>query len=178
VISSLAKWLENLIFAILTPFGVWPRDHYMPLQKSTRVPASNAKVSSWLEPLLYLVDQITSCVFPHTSKQDSQHVAVLISKQAVSYRTCGDTCCPGVSTPKTRCLAYLSITNHISWRNATVSTILTLLKSQHRSSPLSPHIMKDGRPTLSWRWKDFMTLMTAWLSITNQLWTQILKYEA
>jgi hypothetical protein len=36
VISSLAKWLENLLFAILyTSFGVWPRDHYMPLQRLT-----------------------------------------------------------------------------------------------------------------------------------------------
>jgi hypothetical protein len=36
VILSLAKWLENLILAIpYTSFGVWPRDHYMLLQKST-----------------------------------------------------------------------------------------------------------------------------------------------
>jgi hypothetical protein len=36
VISSLAKQLENLFFVILyTFFGVWPRDHYMPLQKFT-----------------------------------------------------------------------------------------------------------------------------------------------
>jgi hypothetical protein len=36
VISSLAKRLENLLFAILyTSFGVWPRDHYMPLQRFT-----------------------------------------------------------------------------------------------------------------------------------------------
>jgi hypothetical protein len=32
VISSLAKRLENLLYAILyTSFGVWLRDHYMPL---------------------------------------------------------------------------------------------------------------------------------------------------
>jgi hypothetical protein len=36
VISLLAKRLENLLFAILyTSFGVWPRDHYMPLQRLT-----------------------------------------------------------------------------------------------------------------------------------------------
>jgi hypothetical protein len=36
VISSLHERLENLIFAILyTSFGVWPRDHYMPLQRFT-----------------------------------------------------------------------------------------------------------------------------------------------
>jgi hypothetical protein len=34
VISSLAKRLENVLFAILyTFFGVWTRDHYMPLQR-------------------------------------------------------------------------------------------------------------------------------------------------
>jgi hypothetical protein len=66
-----------------------------------------------------------------------------------TYRTCGDTCCPSVSTPKTRSLADSCITNHISWRNPTISTIPTLLKPQHRSSPRSPHIMTDGRPTLS-----------------------------
>jgi hypothetical protein len=36
VISSLSKRLENLIFAILyTSFGVWPKDHYMSLQRFT-----------------------------------------------------------------------------------------------------------------------------------------------
>jgi hypothetical protein len=36
VISSLRRRLENLPFAILyTFFVVWPRDHYMPLQRST-----------------------------------------------------------------------------------------------------------------------------------------------
>jgi hypothetical protein len=37
VISSLAKRLENPIFTILyTSFGVWPRDHYMHLQRLTQ----------------------------------------------------------------------------------------------------------------------------------------------
>jgi hypothetical protein len=36
VISSPIGRLENLIFVILyTSFGVWFRDHYMPLQRST-----------------------------------------------------------------------------------------------------------------------------------------------
>jgi hypothetical protein len=36
VISSLAERLENLLFAILyTSFGVWAKDHYMLLQRST-----------------------------------------------------------------------------------------------------------------------------------------------
>jgi hypothetical protein len=36
VISSLAKRLENPLYAILyTSFGVWTRDHYMPLRRLT-----------------------------------------------------------------------------------------------------------------------------------------------
>jgi hypothetical protein len=36
VISSLIRRLENVFFAILyTCFGVWPRDHYMLLQRFT-----------------------------------------------------------------------------------------------------------------------------------------------
>jgi hypothetical protein len=78
----------------------------------SQVPACSAKVSSSLKPLLHLVDQITFCIFPHTAEQDSQPTSSLISEQAIPYRTCGDTYCPEVSTPKTRSLAYSSMTIH------------------------------------------------------------------
>jgi hypothetical protein len=100
---------------------------------------------------------------PHSIEHDTQPIAYLISKQAVPYRTRGGTCCPGVSTPKIRFLANSSMTSHISWRNPTVFTIPTLLKSQHRSSPWSSHITRDGRPNTHKdtsqpqhhiRWKD------------------------
>jgi hypothetical protein len=78
--------------------------------------------------------------------QDILTRAFLISQQAVPYRTRGGTCCPEVSTPKIWSLADSSKTSHISWRNPTLSTIPTLLKSQHRSSPWSNHISTDGRP--------------------------------
>jgi hypothetical protein len=90
-----------------------------------RVPACSAKVSSWIKPLLHLVDQITFCVFPHTIEQDSQPTASLISKQAIPYQTRGITYCSGVSTPKTQSLADSSIMNHNTWRIPTISTILT-----------------------------------------------------
>jgi hypothetical protein len=90
-----------------------------------QVPACSAKVSSYLEPLLHLVDQITFCIFSHTTKQDSQPVAALISKQAVPYRTHGSTYYPGVFTSKTQSLVDSSMTNHISWRIPTISTIPT-----------------------------------------------------
>jgi hypothetical protein len=77
-----------------------------------RVPTCSAKVSLSLEPLLHLVDQITFCIFPRTTEQDTQPIASLISKQAIPYRTRGGIYCPGVSTPKTRPIAYSSMTNH------------------------------------------------------------------
>jgi hypothetical protein len=124
---------------------------------------------------------------PHSIEYDTQPIAYLISKQVVLYRTRGDTCYPGVSTTKIRSLADLSMTNHIAWSNPTISTITTLLKSQHQSSPWSNHISMDGRPSLTKTQdklnitkdgKTCMTLMMAWLSMTNQVWTQFLKYEA
>jgi hypothetical protein len=72
--------------------------------------------------------------------------AFLVSQQAIPYRTHGGICCPGVSTPKIRSLADSSMTIHITWQIPSVSTIPTLLKSQHRSSPWSNHISTDGRP--------------------------------
>jgi hypothetical protein len=89
----------------------------------TQVPAYSAKVSSWLEPLLHLVDQIMFCDFPHTTEQDPQPTTSLISKQVIPYGTHGGTCCPEESTPKTRSLADSSMTNHNTWQNPTVSTI-------------------------------------------------------
>jgi hypothetical protein len=124
---------------------------------------------------------------PHSTEHDTQPIAYLISKQVIPYQTHGGTCCPGVSTPNIQSLADSSMINHITWWNPTISTIPTLLKSQHQSSPQSNHISMDGRPSLTKTQaklnitkdgKTCMTCMTAWLSITNQVWIQILKYEA
>jgi hypothetical protein len=121
---------------------------------------------------------------PHSTEHDTQPIAYLISRQAIPYLTRGGTCCPGVSTPKIRSLADSSMTNHFTWQNPTVSTIPSLLKPQHRSSLRSNHISMDGRPSLTKTQaklnitndgKNCMTLMTAWLSKTNQVWTQILS---
>jgi hypothetical protein len=160
-------------------------------------PAYSAKVSHtnipsytmWFRQFTKYVTMTDHKVWchPHSTEHDTQPIAYLISKQVISYRTRGATCCPGVSTPKIRSLADSSMTSHITWQNPTVSTIPTLLKSQHRSSPRSYHILMDGRPSLTKTQakhnitkdgKTRTTLMTAWLSITNQVWTQILKYEA
>jgi hypothetical protein len=81
---------------------------------------------------------------PHSTEHDTQPIAYLISKQAILYRTCGGTCYPRGSTPKIRSLPDSSMTNHITWRNPTVSTIPTLLKPQHWSSPWSNDISVDG----------------------------------
>jgi hypothetical protein len=121
---------------------------------------------------------------PHSTEHDTQPIAYLISKQVVPYRTRGGTCCHVVSTPKIWSLADLSTTNHITWWNPTVSTIPTLLKPQHRSSPQSNHISTDGWPcptktqaklNITKNWKACTTLMTGWLSKTNHVWTEILS---
>jgi hypothetical protein len=85
----------------------------------------------------------------NSSEQGTLLTTSLISKQVVPYQTRGSTCCPGVSTPKTRSLANSSMTNHKPWRVQPSPPFQTLVKPHHRSSPRSPHITTDGRPTLS-----------------------------
>jgi hypothetical protein len=124
---------------------------------------------------------------PHSTEHDTQPIAYLISKQAIPCQTHGGTCYPGGSTPKIQSSSDSSMTSHITWQNPTVSTIRSLLKPHHRSSPRSNHISTDGRPSLTKSQaklnitkdgKTCKTLMTAWLGITNQAWTKILEYEA
>jgi hypothetical protein len=85
----------------------------------------------------------------HSSEQRTLCTTSLISKQAVPYQTRGGTCYPRVSTPKTRSLADLSITNYKPWRSQPSPPFQSLLKPQHWTSARSPHITTDGRPTLS-----------------------------
>jgi hypothetical protein len=170
----------------------WSMSCFATVPRQT-VPACSAKVSNTKWPLLHHVvwgfhkDYHKDRSRPHSTKHDTQPITYLISKQAIPYWTCGGTCYPGVSTPKIRSIADSSMTIHITWRNPTVYTSPTMLKSQHRSSPWSIHILTDGRPLITKSKaklnitkdrKTCMTLMTAWLSITNEVWTQILKYEA
>jgi hypothetical protein len=49
---------------------------------------------------------------PHSTEQDTQPIAVLISKQAIPYQIRGGTCCPRRSTPKIQSLADSSTTCH------------------------------------------------------------------
>jgi hypothetical protein len=144
---------------------------------------SNYASSGTKTPLALCETNWVTTPISHSSEQGTLSTASLISKQAIPCRACGGTCCPGVSTPKTQSLADSSMTIHITWRNPIVSTIPTSLKPQHRSSPRSPHITMDGRPTPNINTsqtqhhedgKTCVTLMTGWLSITNQVWTQIL----
>jgi hypothetical protein len=86
---------------------------------------------------------------PHSTEHDTQPIAYLISKQAVSYRTRGGTCCPGVSTPKIRSLADSSMTKYITCRFQPSPPFQTLLKPQHRISSQSSHITTNERPRLS-----------------------------
>jgi hypothetical protein len=92
--------------------------------------------------------RVTMPIF-HSSEHGTLPTTSLIIKQAVPYRTRGDTYCPGVSTPKTQSLVDSSMTNHKSWRSQPFPPFQTMLKPHHWISPRSPHITTDGRPTLS-----------------------------
>jgi hypothetical protein len=121
-------------------------------------------------------------VIPHPTEQDTLSIAFLISKQAVPYQTCGGTCCPGGSTPKFHSLAdssptcydginHLHFSNHCSNHNIDPHTVTSHLdgwKTTKLSQRHKPNQHHKG-------WKTCTTLMTTWLSITKQEWTNIPK---
>jgi hypothetical protein len=72
--------------------------------------------------------RVTTPIF-HSSEQDTLPTTSLISKQAISYQTCGGTYYLGVSTPMAQSLADSSRTNHITWRIPTNSTIPNLAQT-------------------------------------------------
>jgi hypothetical protein len=86
------------------------------------VPACSAKVSRtntpsctmWFRQITKYVTCMTpkNDAHPHSSKQDTQPITFLISRQVIPYRTRGGTCCPGLSTPKIQSLADSSTTCH------------------------------------------------------------------
>jgi hypothetical protein len=117
VISLLANRLEKPPFYhSYTSFGVWLRDHYMPLKRFTmsRMPRL-AKVVHGTIAMLRFPGVVRGTMTPlapceprrvttpisHSSEQGTLPTLSLISKQAIPYRTHGGTYCPVVSTPKT-----------------------------------------------------------------------------
>jgi hypothetical protein len=88
---------------------------------------------------------VKSQTISHSSEQDTLHIVFLINKQAISYRTHGDTYYPGVSSPKIRFLADSSTTCH--------DGINHLHHSNHCSNHnIDPHMIKsylDGWETTS-----------------------------
>jgi hypothetical protein len=75
-------------------------------------PACSAKVSPANAPLAPCGSQVKDCAIPHSPEQDTQPIVFLISKQVISYLTCGGTCYSGVSTLKIQSLADSN--NHIT----------------------------------------------------------------
>jgi hypothetical protein len=112
------------------------------MQRFPRVVCSTTAPLAPCEPR-----QVTTLI-SHSSEQGTLPTASLISKQVVPYQTRIGTCCPGVSTPKTRSLADSSMTNYKPSRSQPSPPFQSLLKPQHRTSPWSPHITTDGRSTL------------------------------
>jgi hypothetical protein len=94
-------------------------------------------------------------VNPHSTEQDTEHITFLISKQVVLYRTCGGTCCIGVSTTKIQSLADSSTACH--------DGINHLHHSNHCSNHIiDPHMVSSHlngwkTTTLSQRYKPDST---------------------
>jgi hypothetical protein len=124
VISSLANRLEKPPFRhSYTSFGVWPRYHYMPLQRFTmgRMPDLDKVVRGTIAmlrnpgvvrhttaPLAPCEPRLVTTPISHSSIQGT----LPTTSQVITYRTHGGTYCPGVSTLKTRSLADSSMPNH------------------------------------------------------------------
>jgi hypothetical protein len=125
VISSLAKrlWIPHFCHDY-TSSGVWPRDDYMLLQRSTiglchallrflkqTVLACSTKVSCtnvpsctmWFRRFTKYVTKYDHKVWfhPHSIEHGTQPIVFLISKQVIPYWTHGGTCCPGALKAKT-----------------------------------------------------------------------------
>jgi hypothetical protein len=106
----------------------------------------------------------------HSSEQGTLPTVSLIIKQAVSYRTHGDTYCPGRSTLKTRSLADLIMTNHKPWTSQPFPPFQTLFKPQHRISPWSPHHGKH----IGTKWSR-VTCLALPLAAAQRLGSQVLE---
>jgi hypothetical protein len=179
VISSLAKQLEQPPFChSYTLFGVWPRDHYMPLQRFTmgRMPGL-AKVVYGTIAMLRFPGVVRGTTAP-LAPCEPRRVTSPISHSSEQGT---------LLTPKTQSLADSSMMNHKPWRLQPSPPFQTLLKPQHRTSPRSPHITTDERPTLSTLntsqaqhhkdQKTCTTLKIAGLSNTTNHKNSTLKYE-
>jgi hypothetical protein len=137
-------------------------------------------------PLAPCVSGRVTTPISHSTEQGTLPTTSLIITQVVPYRTCGGTCCPGVSTPKTRSLADSSMTNHKPWKSQPSPLFQTLLKAHHHISPWSPHITTDERPTHSTQVKLNIIKMerlvrwfkTTGLSNTTNHKNPILKYDS
>jgi hypothetical protein len=112
-------------------------------------PACSAKVSP-TGPSCTMWAWSNHHAISHSSEQDTQTIVFLISKQVAPYGTRGGTCCPGVSTPKIRSLAYSSTTchdginhlnhsNHCSNHNIDPHTVNSHLDEWETTSLTSKH---------------------------------------
>jgi hypothetical protein len=148
---------------------------------------SNYANNGTMTPLAPCEPRWVTTPISDSSEQGTLPTTSLISKQAIPYRTCGDTYCPGVSTPMTRSLADSSMTNHITWWIPTVSIIpnlaqttasnLTTVTSHHdRWKTNTLHTQHKSNST-SQRWKDLYALITIGLSNTTNHKNPTLKHE-
>jgi hypothetical protein len=104
---------------------------------------SNYASSGTRTPLAPCEPRRVTTPLSHSSNQGTLPTTTLISKQVVPYRTRGGTFYPGMSTPRTWSLVDSSMTNHITRRIPTVSTIPNL--SQTTASNLIMVTSHHGR---------------------------------
>jgi hypothetical protein len=78
----------------------------IPQQRAPLAPCGSSRSQSMSQSLT------KNYVYPHSTEQDTQPIAFLISKQVIPYQTCGGTCCPWWSTPNIWSLADSSTTCH------------------------------------------------------------------
>jgi hypothetical protein len=146
---------------------------------------SNYASSGTMTPLAPREPRWVTMPISHWSEQGTLPTTSLISKQVVPYRTRGGTCYPRVSTPMTRSLVDSSMTNHITWRISTVSTIpnlaqtttsnLTVVTSHH--DRWKTNTLNTSQTQYHKDEKTCMTLMMAGLSNTTNHKNPILKHE-
>jgi hypothetical protein len=103
--------------------GVWPGDHYMPLQRFTLGSMTCLAKISPQRPLLHHAVYRYSHTLRRTTEQGTLPKAIIISQQAVPYHTHGGIVCPGWSTLRNRSLADSSKNHPQTMKVATFPTV-------------------------------------------------------
>jgi hypothetical protein len=113
------------------------------------------KVDTWYHDLSFTMwAWAKSQANPHSSKQDTQPIVLLISKQTTPYRTGGGTCCPGCHLLR---FGPYQIGAPLAMTVLTISTIPTIAQTTTSILTRPNHISTDGIPNSHKRHKPNST---------------------